>query len=271
MPNWLKNLISWLSSQPSHNSSLSVEEKSIEVLPEFTAKTLYVNSEIGLRVRSSPAELLDNKVAAIPHGQEIQVVAEQGKWFEIEYSNGKRGWVSSAHLTDEKPVEQKQRIIKEDVTSELPQFKIAVANLADSVNTVKLRKIINDEFGGGVNGWDLQCTEYAHYKIQQMGIQIQWPSDRPRHGGRWADVFEKNKLYKVLYEPKAGCAMCFTSGFRTAAMNSTGHVAFVEQVLDDGSIKISEANWPPPGKYNERVVPVSEWRDKYKCRFVNFS
>lgn len=271
MPNWLKNLIGWLSTAQTQIPSSSVEEKPAEILPVFTATTLYVNSEIGLNVRSNPEVLAENKIETIPHGQEVRVISERDKWFEIEYSGNKRGWVSSVYLAEEKPADQTQRIIKEDISSELPQFKIAVANLVDDENTVKLRKIINDEFGGGTNGWELQCTEYVCYKLQRMGIHISWPAERPRHGGRWADIFERNRLYRVLTEPKAGCAMCFTTGFRSAAMNETGHVAFVEQVLDNGSVKISEANWPPPGKYNERVVPISEWRDKYKCRFVVFS
>ena len=141
-------------------------------------------------------------------------------------------------------------------------------NLANDQNTIKLRKIIKDEFGGGAHGWDLQCTEYVHYKAQQVGIAIQWPSDRPRHGGKWAAIFERNKLYKVLDTPKAGCAMSFTGGLRDL---NIGHVAFVEEVFKDESIKISEANWPPPGKYFERVLSKAEWKDKFKGRFIDFT
>lgn len=269
MPNWLKTLINWLSAARVQSPPAVVEEKSIEILPAFTTKTLYVNSEIGLNVRSSP-DVASTKLGTISHGTEIVVLNEQGKWFKIK-TGDMQGWVSSVYLTEEKPVEQTQRVVKEDVLNELPQFKKAVANLANDANTLKLRKIISDEFGGGTNGWDLQCTEYVCYKLRQMGVRMSWPAERPRHGGRWADIFERHGLYKILTEPKAGCAMCFTTGFKSAAMNETGHVAFVEQVLENGSVKISEANWPPPGKYNERVVPVSEWRDKYKCRFINFS
>ncbi|MDP3696473.1 MAG: CHAP domain-containing protein [Candidatus Taylorbacteria bacterium] len=268
MPNWLKNLISLLANISIQTKSV-VEKKSIEILPAFTAKTLYVNSEIGLNVRSLP-DATSEKLGAIPHGSEVAVLNEQGKWFEVRSGN-LQGWVSSVYLMEEKPIEHIQRVIKEDVSSEFPQFRIAIANLADDANTTKLRKIINDEFGGGANSWELQCTEYVCYKLRQMGVHISWPAERPRHGGRWADIFERHGLYKVLTEPKIGCAMCFTTGFRSAAMNDTGHVAFVEQVLDNGSVRISEANWPPPGKYNERVMPVSEWQDKYKCRFVDFS
>jgi len=139
MQNWFKNLISWLSNT-AKQPRLPAEERSIEILPEFITKTLYVNSEIGLNVRSTPEVLADNKVEVIPYGQEVQVVAERDKWFEIEYSDDKRGWVSSIHLTEEKPLKQQQRKLKEDILSELPQFKVAVANLTDHPNTIKLRK-----------------------------------------------------------------------------------------------------------------------------------
>mgnify|MGYP001605568325 CR=1 FL=1 len=269
MPNWLKSLINLLLRSQAQNPRAPVEEKSIEILPAFSTKTLFVNSGIGLNVRSGP-DVNSEKIGTISYGAEVTVLQEQSKWFKIK-SSDLQGWVSSVYLTEEKPAAQIERVVKEDVSGEFPRFQKAVANLANDANTVKLRKIINDEFGGGANGWDLQCTEYVCYKLRQMGIRISWPAERPRHGGRWAGIFERNGLYKVLVEPKAGCAMCFTTGFKSDAMNETGHVAFVEQVLEDGSVKISEANWPQPGKYNERVVLVSEWRDKYKCRFVDFS
>ncbi len=173
-------------------------------------------------------------------------------------------------IAENKPVDSSQVTKKEDFQDVLSKFEKGVANLATDSNTIRLRKIIKDEFGGGRSGWDLQCTEYAQFKIQQLGTTIKWPADRPRHGGMWAGIFEKRGLYKVLDSPKAGCAMCFTAGFKTPAMNETGHVAFIEQVFDDESVKITEANWPPPGKYNERRVSKVEWQDKHKCRFIDF-
>src|SRR3989344_1961257 len=269
MPNWLKNLINLLSKMQLQTPLPTVEEKSIELLPEFTAKTLYVNSEIGLSVRSLP-DVASTKLGAIPHGTDVAVLQEQGKWFEIKTDNLK-GWVSSVYLAEEKPVESQKRAVKEDARQELPEFRIGVANNARDSNTLKVRKIINYEFGLNFEEDELQCTEYVQYRALRVGINIKWPTKTGRNGGSWETIFETHELYKVFDEPKAGCAMSFTTGFRTPAMNRTGHVAFVEQVMEDGSVKISEANWPPPGKYNERVVSISEWRDKYKCRFVDFS
>ncbi|MDD2753006.1 MAG: CHAP domain-containing protein [Candidatus Portnoybacteria bacterium] len=163
--------------------------------------------------------------------------------------------------------QQPKEEIKIEDTNDLPVFVVKVANLVNDPNTIKLRKIIRDEFTGGKNGWDLQCTEYVQYRVQRNGIVINWPADRPRHGGKWADIFEKNKMYKVLDEPRDGCAVSFTKGTGDA----TGHIAFVEQVLADQAIKISEANWPPPGTYNERTIKKVDWQNKYGCRFIDFS
>lgn len=244
----------------------------VDIIPQLSKKKLFVNSSIGLRMRSTPEIKKDNIICVLKNGDEVLILDEQEKWFKVECQN-KRGWVSSFYLSEE--YSRKEGVIKESAEVpqsifqvELPKFKIGLANLANNKNTKKVRKLINDEFGGGRNNWELQCTEYVQYKIHQLGINIKWPSDRPRHGGKWASIFEKNGLYKVLNKPKAGCAMSFTSGLRNTDI---GHVAFVEEVHKDGYIKISEANWPPPGKYNERPLSKSEWRDKYKGRFIDFT
>ena len=37
------------------------------------------------------------------------------------------------------------------------------------------------------------------------------------------------------------------------------HLAYVENVFPDGTIQISEADWPDRGIYNERVLVEDEW------------
>ena len=253
-------------------NTIQSEEKSIEILPKFTAKKLYVNSQIGLRVRSRPEIKSNNILEVLNYGQEVIKIEEQNKWFKVKYNFNKEGWVSSVYLIENKLINISQITKKENFQDNtFPKFKIGIANLANSDNTIKLRKIINYEFGLDFDKDELQCTEYVQYRAQQLGIKIQWPVKTNRNGSNWANIFEKYGLYKILDSPKAKCAMSFTSGFRTPAMNTIGHVAFVEQVFDDGSIKITEANWPRPGKYNERKMSKSEWQTKYKCRFVDFS
>lgn len=78
-------------------------------------------------------------------------------------------------------------------------------------------------------------------------------------------------MYKILDTPKVGCAMCFTGGLETTSAKNTGHIAYVEEVYDDESIFISEANWPGGGKYNERKLTKANWKDRYKAKFVDFA
>jgi len=145
-------------------------------------------------------------------------------------------------------------------------FEKGIPNLFNNPNVIKIREIIKDEFGGGRNKYDLQCTEYVQYKIYQLGIVIQWPVKSGRDGGKWDIIFEKHGTYKVLNTPKPNCAVSFKEKH-----GIYGHIAFVEEVLENDTIKISEANFPSVGKYSERTLPKSMWQDGYKGRFIDFS
>lgn len=255
---------------PKCNNTFDLEEKTQieDIMPQLSAKELFVSASDGLRMRSSPDKTNnDNIIAKLPFKTKVDVIQESNDWVEVN-TNGKTGWVSKFYLEEElpKPLEELQK--KEVVQDALPTFQNHEKNLATDSNSIKLRKIINDEFGGGARRDDLQCVEYVHYKLQQMGITIQWPKERPRHGGLWAGIFQRSGQYKVLDEPKAGCAMSFVGSLKN---QKVGHVAFVEEVYQDGSIKISEANWPPPGIYSERVLPKTQWKDKYQAKFIDFS
>lgn len=104
-----------------------------------------------------------------------------------------------------------------------------------------------------------------------LGIDIQWPVSHGRHGGKWAEIFQTHNLYAVLAEPKVNCAASFAEIRRKdGTLTAEGHVAFVEEVFPDGSIKISEANWPGSGIYNVRTLPREKWQNQYKGRFVDF-
>ncbi len=143
---------------------------------------------------------------------------------------------------------------------------------ADNLIVKKLREIIGDEFKLGNSGDCLNCTEYVHFRVKQkLGIDIRWPSDRPRNGGKWAEIFKRNNLYNIFDAPKVNCAVSLTTGISAnPEINEIGHVAFVEKVNEDNSIEISEANWPNQGKYNERRLEKWQWQDKYKCKFIDF-
>lgn len=255
---------------PKCNQTFDFEEKTRveDIAPQFSAKELFVSASEGLRMRSSPDKINnDNIIAKLPFRTKVVVVQENGDWFQVNIDD-KTGWVSKFYLEEQVPVALEDLQKKEMVQDALPFFQNHEKNLATDANSIKLRKIINDEFGGGARRDDLQCVEYVHYKIQQMGTTIKWPAERPRNGGLWAGIFQRSGQYKILDEPKAGCAMSFVGSLKNP---NVGHVAFVEEVYQDGTIKISEVNWPPPGIYSERVIPKSQWKDKYQAKFIDFT
>ncbi|MFH2004293.1 MAG: CHAP domain-containing protein [Bacteroidota bacterium] len=217
-------------------------------------------TEDGVRFRK-PSDDPDG-IENMSKGQEVIFV--DGPWFRVT-KDGKTGWVHSDYLSETNPNPVQP-------TQQGALFIKGQSNLFDSPTTIAIRKIINDEFGGGINKWDLQCTEYAMFCVKtKCNVDIQWPVKSGRDGGKWADIFEQHKQYTVLSEPKTNCVVCLTEVRRKdGTLTKEGHIAFVEEALPDGSIKISEANWPGSGIYNERPISKAEWQNKYKARFVSF-
>ncbi len=232
-------------------------------------KKLCVNSGIGLKLRTSPdASTEKNKICVLSNNQEVEVIEQKDKWYKINCL-GKVGWVSAQFVSE------KIEVLKSNITpvDSVINFDKGKPNLSDNPNTIKLRQIINDALTGGKNGYCLQCTEYVQYQIKiKTGIIINWPVTSGRNGGRWAEIFRKANVYKVLDEPKKFTAASFTNPNFNAPY---GHVSFVEDVLPDGSIKISEANWPPikkepEGEYNERILDKKYQKAKM-IQFIDFN
>lgn len=211
--------------------------------------------EDGVRFRRQ-LETVDG-VEVMPKGQSMVFI--DGPWLRVT-KDGHQGWVHADYVSEE-----------DSDSSRVINFIIGQPNPAAGTNTVNVRQLIKDVMGGGQRGDALQCTEYVSFRVKGIGVDINWPVTSGRNGGKWAAIFQKANLYKVLVLPQVNCAMCFTAGISTdQKINDIGHVAFVDQVFGDGSIRISEANWPHDGMYNERIIPKEKWQNQYKAQFVLF-
>lgn len=212
-----------------------------------------------LRFRESPdASGAGNIIRELPVGQEMAIV--DGPWVKVKIGRTE-GWVHADYISTEAP--------------ERPAslFTVGVPNLAgDDRTTHVVRAAIGDMYGGAANGWELQCTEYVTWRVKEvLGFLIDWPVTRGRNGGKWASIFKQYGTYPVSAQPARYAAMSFTAGISTdPKTNEIGHVAFVEEVFSDGSIRISEANWPRNGIYSERTLSKLEWQGKYKAMFTLF-
>ncbi len=193
------------------------------------------------------------------------LIIVDGPWFRV-MKDGQQGWVRADYLSETAPATIKPN-------ASVVEFVIGQTNLVTSDITKKIREVIKDVLNGAKSGYELQCTEYVSYRLKtKLGVDINWPVQSGRNGGVWWKIFQDARLYKIISDPKANCAMCFTAGIsQNPEINAIGHVAFVEEVYPDGSIKISEANWPNEGKYSERTISKDKWLNQYKAKFVDFS
>ncbi|HSE61267.1 MAG TPA: CHAP domain-containing protein [Candidatus Saccharimonadales bacterium] len=96
------------------------------------------------------------------------------------------------------------------------------------------------------------CTDYVAWKLRSLGVSQSNVSGLG-HGGAWATKAAAKGI-PTGDTAKVGAAAVNTAG-------SWGHVAYVEAVNKDGTIKVSEYNWPinnggPPydGAYHTRTA-----------------
>ncbi|MFH0854331.1 MAG: N-acetylmuramoyl-L-alanine amidase [Candidatus Falkowbacteria bacterium] len=172
-----------------------------------------------------------------------------------------------------KPINPQQiDVVDEQVETKENLHPIKLTNMQyygpDSLDANVIREYIGDEFHGRRDRLNLQCTEYAYYRLLCSDIKVEWERTSGRHGGLWPEAVSKK--YKILDTPIKGGAMCIP----LSVIPHYGHVAYIENVNSDQSINVAEANWGPNsndiGHYWERTIRVEKWRDRYKAKFIDF-
>lgn len=91
-----------------------------------------------------------------------------------------------------------------------------------------------------------QCTWWAYQRRAQLGKPI---SNRWRNAKNWYYNAQRSG-YRTGHTPKRYAVMQSTAGYY-------GHVAVVERVYSNGSIKVSEYNYNRPNAYGTRYL--SKW------------
>ena len=101
----------------------------------------------------------------------------------------------------------------------------------------------------------LQCVPYAR---KLSNIQIR--------GNAWTWWEQAEGRYPRSSHPKAGAVMVLQR-----KQNSLGHVAYVEEVIDNRTALVSHANWLNKGRIHNLapVIDVSEANDWSAVRFWN--
>ena len=187
----------------------------------------------------SPVTDFDSVIGLIYGGTTVSIKDKHYRWYQVKHEE-KIGWI----LADTVSIEQPN-----------PEFKIGEQYPANDPETKKLRTLIKDDFSGDLVAAPLQDVEYVTYRLDEVNKKINWPADRPRLAGRWQRILRGQAGVYIGVEPKAGAVMELVHD------DDTGHVAYVEEVLEDESIIISEVGWPEESRYSERTLLKEEWRE----------
>lgn len=106
----------------------------------------------------------------------------------------------------------------------------------------------------GSNGYTRgYCTYWAAFRRNQVGSPI--PTNLG-HAITWASRARSMGM-RVDSTPAAGAVLYHRN------IGGLGHVAFVERVNDDGSLHVSDMNFPSWNRVTYRTVPVSELGSYY--------
>jgi hypothetical protein len=192
----------------------------------------------GAPLRIQPEKGMDTIIDRMPFGAMLVAVEQVGEWVRVFHA-GKEGFVELIDLADRAAFVH-------------PKFVIGAPNDANDPATERVRAMIQDEFSYGEGEMPLQAEEYVLYKLVRNGVRPAWPSTRPRTPGTWARILRGAPGVSISVEPSPRSVVEWDLGHK-------GHVAFVEAVYPDGTIQLSEANWPDRGIYNERVLVREEW------------
>ncbi|NEO26052.1 MAG: CHAP domain-containing protein [Kamptonema sp. SIO4C4] len=105
------------------------------------------------------------------------------------------------------------------------------------------------------------CTWYAHGRMMELGYSEYALDSMRRNAGKWDN--DAARGCTVTYTPKVPCIAVWDPW--VGGTEAEGHVAVVERVNSDGSIVISESNWPTGKLYQTRTIYPGQygWPSKF--------
>lgn len=186
-----------------------------------------------------PVASFDGVLTDVPYGTMLNVYQAENRWYRTAYREHS-GW-----------------ILKDTVTADniYPRFQLGRFYDSKNVETIKLRSLIHDEFNGGLIEAPLQDVEYVTYKLRQKAKLLPWSDARPRISGNWKQLLRGAPGVYIGILPKADSVM------EVVGDDAQGFVSYVDTVLPDESITVSEVGFLQEGMYSNRTLPKEEWRE----------
>ena len=208
-------------------------------IPKSLGTSIYIGVPDTL-MYADPIMVFDGVMETLSYGELVTLIENKGRWSRIRRKESE-GWVLRDTLEEMK-------------TSIHPSFTHGKKYDAEDPETVMLRTILGDMFFAMPLELPLQDIEYVSYILKKKGRDILWPLLRPRTSGTWHVLLKGVEGIHIGVTPK-------TDSILEIIEDDIGHVAYVDAVFPDESIKISEIGYPEEGMYSERTLPREEWRE----------
>jgi len=226
---------------------VSVPQSVPSTIPKVTDTTeafrtgeQYFIGVIGTYFYHDPVLAFDNALKRLEYGMQVRLVSLQGRWAQVRLA-GVVGWVFKDALV----------LQSDDV---YPKFTSDISYDAQNPETVKLRACIDDLFGGARGEHDLSAAEFVQYQLQQKKRFIDWGDIRMRIPGTWQRKLRGKTGVHMSITPKTESVMEYV-------VDDIGHLAFVEAVFPDGSIKIAQIGKMDDISYTEETIQPEQWKE----------
>ena len=243
-------------------SGLSLERPA-NYSTDFTGK---IAPSEGANVRSSPAIRPDNIIGTRgkdelvrftrwTYGESVPawglVNTPDERWY---YDAEKGGWIASAIVFGDAPGSTRLKPIDSGNSGNTTQ-----PNVPLNINSPSYQNGPDNPFA---YEWKGQCTWYAYGRMVETGLLPRGAAANGLFLGN-AEAWRRDAVRAGLVlnsRPTPGTRelVVFPPGVQSA--NSRyGHVAFVEEVLANGNIRISEYNWSSPETYGTRTLTPAQY------------
>ncbi len=232
---------------------ISPETKPVMV-PSIQSKSLntplatVVGAQVPLLAR--PVQAFDTQVGVVSFPRQVKVLHIEGDYTHVSVGDTS-GWIPSAFL-------------ETNGTDIQPRFSKGVTYGADHDETIKIRKLLQDECFGGVLQLPLQAVEFVLWRLQSINASIDWGIQRPRLPGYWQRILKGKPGVHIGIEPKTNAIMEYFSE------TGKGILGFVTSVHPDQSIVVQSIGKNHEGEYLEEMLSANVWRE-WRPVFISYT
>lgn len=190
------------------------------------------------KVWQHPYVSFDGIVKSLPFGAPVLTGEKKNRFVHV-LDEKLSGWVLADNLSD----------FIEKIT---PSFEDGHTYLSDSIETVLVRKSIDDLFAGSELLLPLQSEEYVAFRIKQGNKSIEWNDSRPRLAGNWQNILKGVHGVSIGITPKTGSVMEWNG-------EDKGYLFYVEKVSPEEGLVVSGVGYGEEGQFSTISFKKEEW------------